>query len=494
MSKVAIIGAGFSGLSAAAYAAKAGAEVHVFERHGIAGGRARQFKTENGFVYDMGPSWYWMPDIMERFFADFGSGTADFYELISLNPQFQMVFKEQKFSIPESYQELEALFESVEKGSAAQLRKFMEAARFKYEVSMKDFVQKPSHSFLEFAAISLLKSATKLDLFTNFRSYVKKFFKNEKLQALMEFPVIFLGASPKDIPAMYSLMNYGGLGKGTFYPQGGMYELVKAMHKVAEDQGAVFHFNETVEEITTDGVSAVSIISNGSVHKFDVLISTADYSHTENLLPAKDRNYRNSFWEKQTFAPSSLIYYLGFDRKIPELLHHSLFFQEDLDAHLDTVYKNKSWPEKPLFYVCCPSKTDPSVAPEGMENIFLLMPLAIGINDEEALREKYLDLMLGKLEKFTGVENLKQHLVYKRSYCVSDFRADYSSYGGNAYGLANTLTQTAFLKPKMKNKKLDNLFYAGQLTVPGPGVPPCLISGKIAAQEALKYLQNETVV
>jgi len=486
MKKIAIIGSGFSGLSAAAYAAKDGFEVHVFEKHNQPGGRARQYCTEEGFVFDMGPSWYWMPDVMEDFFMDFNFKASDFFELISLNPQFEMIFSDEKIAVPEDYEELKILFEQTEKGAGDKLDKFMNAAKYKYEIGMKDFVTKPSHSWLEFVSLKIAKSAWKLDLLTNFRAYVAKYFKTEKLKTLMEFPVIFLGASPKNIPALYSLMNYGGYALGTHYPIGGFYQLVLAMKKVAEKQGAIFHFDSNVDKINVRNGIVHSLTVNGKELRFDAVIASSDYHHTETLLEEEYRNYTEDYWRKRTFAPSCLIYYLGVNEVIPNLKHHTLFFENDLDDHIDCIYGEKKWPEKPLFYVCCPSKTDDKIAPKGKENLFFLMPLAIGINDDNAIREKYLLEMLQRIEKLTGVKNLASKIAYKRSYCVSDFLSDYNAYGGNAYGLANTLNQTAVLKPKLKNKKIKNLFYTGQLTVPGPGVPPSIISGKIVAKELLR--------
>lgn len=481
--KVAIIGAGISGISAAAYAAQAGNEVHIYEKHDTAGGRARQFTTDNGYVFDMGPSWYWMPDIIDNFFKDFGYKTTDFYQLVALHPQFEMIFEDGVVAVPESYQDLKDLFETLENGAGEKLDDFMKSAKYKYQVGMQEFVNKPCHSWAEFISPKIAVSAFKLNLLSDFRTYVAKYFSHPKLRLLMEFPVIFLGASPKNIPALYSLMNYGGYVLGTWYPMGGFYQLVSGMKKVAEKQGAVFHFNQNVEKIISEKGKVKGIIVNDKIQEFDVVIASSDYHHTETLIAPELRNYSEKYWKTRTFAPSCLIYYLGFNQRIPNLKHHTLFFENDLDEHIHNIYEDKKWPEKPLFYACCPSQTDSNVAPEGHENIFLLMPLAAGINDDDKTRECYLQNMIKRLEAHTGVDNLMSKMDYKRSYCVKDFINDYNAYEGNAYGLANTLSQTAVLKPSVKNKRLYNLFYTGQLTVPGPGVPPSIISGKIVAKE-----------
>lgn len=485
--KIAVIGSGFSGLSAAAYAAKKGHEVHVFEKNSSLGGRARQFTTDNGYVFDMGPSWYWMPDIIENFFNDFCKTSSDYYDLISLNPQFEMVFSDEIMAVPQDYSDMRNLFESIEKGAAKKLDEFMEDAQYKYEVGMKNFVTKPCHSWLEFVSPKIAKSALKLDLLSNFHRFVRKYFSNPKLIMLMEFPVIFLGAAPKDIPALYSLMNYGGYKLGTWYPMGGFYKVIEAMSEIAKEQNVQIHLNSNVDEIKIKNGKAESIVVKGNEIEFDTVIASSDYHHTEeNLIPKEYKNYNEDYWKKKTFAPSCLIYYLGFKEIIPSIKHHTLFFENDLDLHTSEIYKDKKWPTKPLFYACCPSKTDKNVAPENCENVFLLMPVATGIEDNEETREKYFLEMIQRLEQHTKSSNLLSKIDYKKSYCISDFKKDYNAYQGNAYGLANTLNQTAVLKPSLRNKKVKNLFYTGQLTVPGPGVPPSIISGKIAATEATK--------
>lgn len=488
--KIAIIGSGFSGLSAAATLGKQGYNVHVFEKNKTTGGRARQL-TENGFVFDMGPSWYWMPDVIEKYFQHFGYRVSDLYDLKKLDPGFRIFFgKGDILDVPENFEDLCDLFEKMEKGASSELKKFMKEAEYKYNVGINDLVFQPGLSIFELLRTDLITGVFKLQVFSSFSRHVRKFFKNPRLIALMEFPVLFLGAKPQNTPALYSLMNYAGLKLGTYYPMGGFGKVIEAMEKIATENGVVFHNNEAVTSIDISNKKAVHVSARDHGMDVDGIIGAADYHHIESaLLPESFRNYSSDYWNKKTFAPSCLIFYLGIGKKLPGLLHHNLFFDEDLDQHAIEIYDTKVWPAKPLFYVCAPSVTDASVAPEGNENLFILMPLAVGLEDSEILREKYFSLIIKRMEKHIGV-NITNDIVYKKSYCVSDFVRDYNSYKGNAYGLANTLSQTANLKPGIQNKKLRNLFYAGQLTVPGPGVPPSIISGQVAAKELIKELEK----
>ncbi len=493
MAKILIIGSGFSSLSAACYLSQAGHEVHIYEKNETVGGRARQMRTDDGYVFDMGPSWYWMPDVFERFFADFGHQVSDFYELELLDPAFEMVFPDRaKFQVPATYSALRDKFESLEPGSATRLDQFMADAQFKYEVGMKKIVYKPGLSLLEFLDADILRGALRFDLLSSFSSHVRKYFSNPQLLALMEFPVLFLGAMPRDTPALYSLMNYAGLKLGTWYPMGGFGKVIEGMARLARDLGVVIHCNSTVEKIVTEGRKATHLLINGRQEAMDAVLAGADYHHVErNLLQPAERNYNEQYWKKKVMAPSCLIFFIGLRKKIANIRHHTLFFEEDLIAHSKEIYKTPKWPEKPLFYVCCPSQTDPEVAPSGHENLFLLMPIAPGLEDSGAQHEHYYEMMMDRLEKHLD-ESVRQDVDYKKAYCIDDFVEDYNSFRGNAYGLANTLMQTANLKPKIRNRQVDNLFYCGQLTVPGPGVPPSIISGKIAAQQLLSQLKRES--
>jgi len=489
MAKIVVIGAGFSGLSAACYLSAAGHEVHVFEKNNEAGGRARQLKTAEGFVFDMGPSWYWMPDVLERFFSDFGYSVNELYDLHLLSPSFEIVFPgRESFIVPAGFDELCQLFESIEPGSATQLKKFLAEAERKYRLSMDELIYRPGLSITEFISTNVFRNSFSSDIFLSFSRHVRKFFSHPKLILLMEFPVLFLGARPSQIPALYSLMNYAALKLGNWYPIGGFGKVIDAMKSIAERNGTIFHFGATVQKIITGNGKVNAIRVNDDTIDCDGVIASADYHHVEEaLLDAEQRNYGAKYWEKKILAPSSLIFYLGIGKKIGRLHHHTLFFDEDLDDHINEIYGRPQWPSNPLFYACCPTKTDNTIAPPGQEAIFLLMPIAPGLEDSEELREKYFSVLMKRLEKFTG-EPISPHIIYKKSYCIKDFIADYNSYKGNAYGLANTISQTALLKPKIKNYRIKTLFYTGQLTVPGPGVPPSIISGKIAAGLLNSYL------
>lgn len=484
--KIAVIGSGFAGLSAATFAASKGNEVHLYEKNKHIGGRARQFEAE-GFTFDMGPSWYWMPDVFERYFGKFGHQVTDLYQLIKLDPSFRIFYgKDSIVDVPSELTNLIDLFEKIEKGAGKQLSLFLAEAEYKYNVGIKELVHQPGLSILEFANSAIVKGVVKLQVFTAFSKHVRKFFKDPKLIALMEFPVLFLGAMPKDTPALYSLMNYAGLQLGTWYPIGGFGSVIKAMEKVALENGVQIHTNSTVQKMPTSKGKITHLEIDNQKLAVDAVIASADYHHIEQeVLEEKDRTYTEKYWNSRTLAPSSLIFYLGINKKLESLEHHNLFFHSDFNEHAEEIYKTQKWPNDPLFYVCCPSKTDKTVAPEGCENVFILIPVAPGIQDTPKIRDEYFNKTIDKLEQLTG-ESVADSIVYKRDYCVKDFEEDYNSYKGNAYGLANTLKQTAILKPKLKSKKVKNLFYAGHLTVPGPGVPPSLISGEVATKELLK--------
>lgn len=476
--KITIIGSGFSALAASCYLAQSGFEVTILEKNSTVGGRARQL-VRDGFTFDIGPTWYWMPDVFEKFFADFNKKPSDYYSLEKLNPAYEVYFDTlDSIKIPDTVSEISTIFEQEEVGSAKHLNQFLKDAKFNYDVAIKDLVYRPGVSFTELITPVTIKKVNQF--FSSIRTKVRKNIKSAKLRQIMEFPVLFLGAKPSDTPSFYSFMNYADFGLGTWHPKGGMYEVIKAMVSLATELGVKIEVQQNVEKINVENGMVKSVVSNGVTIVSDIVLSGADYHHTETLLDKKYRGYSEKYWDSKIFAPSSLLFYVGFNKKIEAVSHHTLFFDTDFDVHAEAIYDHPRWPEKPLFYASFPSKNDSSVAPEGTEAGIFLIPIAPGIEDTPEIREKYFENIIKRFERLTQ-QNVSENIIFKESFCVNDFVKDYNSYKGNAYGLANILTQTAFLRPKIVSKKVENLYFTGQLTVPGPGVPPSLISGKIVS-------------
>lgn len=485
---VIIIGSGFAGLSAASFMAKKGWRVTVIEKNSSPGGRAAWLK-EAGFTFDMGPSFYWMPDVFERYFNQFGKRSADYYTLKRLDPSYRIYWADGYTDIPAEFQKLKEVFESFEKGSGEKLEKYLAEASYKYDVGINNLVHKPALSFSEFLDWSVIKGIFRLDIITSIKSHIQKHFHHPKLRQLMEFPVLFLGALPEDTPALYSLMNYADIKGGTWYPDGGMYTVVEGMYKLAKELGVQFVFNENAREIVIEGKIAKRVITANNSYEADAVISGADYHFTETgLLQERHRSYSEKYWHKKVMAPSCLLYYVGLNKKLKNITHHSLFFDVPFGQHGREIYKDPKWPTQPLFYASVSSATDLSAAPPGCENIVFLIPVAAGLRDDtEELREKYFQMIVQRMEKHIG-EPVMDAVIYQKSYSISDFVSDYNSFRGNAYGLANTLRQTAIFRPSCRSKKVKNLFYTGQLTVPGPGVPPSLISGEVVTRQVVKAM------
>jgi len=476
---ISIIGSGFSSLSAACYLAKMGHNVEVFEKNDDFGGRARQFK-EDGFTFDMGPSWYWMPDVFERFFKDFDFKVEDFYSLKKLNPAYNVYFGKNDFiAIPDSLDKIYKVFENEEKGSSKKLKKFISRAKDNYKIAVTDMLYKmPGLSPLELISFDTIRRVGYF--FSNIKKEVHKDFKNPKLRSILEFPVLFLGAESSNTPAFYNFMNYADFGLGTWQPTNGFFDVVNAMISVGKKLGVKYHNNSNIDEIITIKNYATGIRVNDKIINSDIVLSGADYNHTEKLLPKNLRQYSEKYWSKRVLAPSSLLFYLGFDKKLSNLAHHNLFFDTDFNLHSKEIYKEPKWPSEPLFYANFTSITNEHTAPKGCENGFILIPLAPGLNDTQKLRDKYFDMVIDRIESITE-QKIKESIIFKKSFCVNDFIDEYNSYKGNAYGLANTLLQTSFLRPKLKSKLVKNMYFTGQLSVPGPGVPPAIVSGKLVA-------------
>ena len=476
---IAIIGSGFSSLSAACYLAKAGHNVTIYEKNDTLGGRARQFKAA-GFTFDMGPSWYWMPDVFDKFFNDFGKKVSDYFTLTKLSPAYRVYFGKDDFiDIEDTPEKICKKFESIEKGSGEKLKKYLKIAKENYEIGVTDMLYKmPGNSPLELVSKKTIKRVR--FFLSNIRKDVRRDFKNPKLRSILEFPVLFLGAKASNTPAFYNFMNYADFGIGTFQPPNGFHDLVNAMVDLGKSLGVKYKVNHELSKINVSNKKVENIVINGKSTDCDLILSGADYHHTESLLPVKSRQYNNRYWKSRVFAPSSLLFYVGFNKKLKNVQHHNLIFDTDFNKHAEEIYDSPKWPTDPLFYANFTSKTNSKTAPEGSENAFFLIPIAIDLIDNEETRDKYFEKIIKKMELFTGQE-LKDSITYKRSFCVNDFKNEYNSYGGNAYGLANTLFQTAFLRPNIKSKLVQNLYFCGQLTVPGPGVPPAVVSGELVA-------------
>jgi phytoene desaturase len=482
--KIIIIGSGFSSLAASSYLAKAGYNVTILEKNNAIGGRARKF-DKDGFKFDMGPTWYWMPDVFEKFFLDFKKKPSDYYQLEKLSPAYQVYFDTlNSITIPDNLEDIYKIFEDEEKGSSVFLKKFLKAAKFNYEVAINDLVYKPGESISELITFSTIAKVNQF--FKSISSDIRKNIKSKKLIQILEFPVLFLGAKPSNTPSFYNFMNYADFGLGTWHPKGGMFEVVKAFVDLAFSLNVTIRVNQNVEKIVVEKGKVKGVVVNNEFLDADIVISGADYQHTETLLDDKHRMYSQKYWAKKTFAPSALLFYVGFDKKLQNVCHHTLFFDTDFDVHAVDIYDAPKWPKDPLFYASFPSITDTSFAPKGKEAATFLIPLAPGLTDIPEVREEYFTKIIKRLEKLTN-QKLEKDILFKESFCVNDFKTEYNSYKGNAYGLANTLLQTAVLRPNIRSKKVKNLFFTGQLTVPGPGVPPAIISGKIVSDLVLKH-------
>ncbi|NNL03577.1 MAG: phytoene desaturase [Eudoraea sp.] len=484
--KVVIIGSGFSSLSASCYLAKKGFDVSLFEKNDTVGGRARQL-SKDGFTFDIGPSWYWMPDIFDRFFADFGKKTSDYYQLDKLSPAYKIFFDDDIITIGDCMDKICEEFERIEKGSSKHLKKFIAKAQSNYDIAINEIVYRPGLSPLELVTKDTVIRVDQF--FKTISQEVRKNFKNPKLISTLEFPVLFLGAKPNKTPAFYSFMNFADFGLGTWHPKGGMYQIIIAMKSLAQELGVTIHTDSAVDKILVKDGKAKGIIVNSETINADMVLSGADYHHTETLLDKQYRQYSEKYWQRKTFAPSSLLFFVGFDKKLDNVQHHNLFFDTDFGEHATEIYDNPKWPSRPLFYANFPSVTDKSMAPTNNETGFFLIPIAPGLEDTPELRDQYFDIILKRFQERTG-QSVENNIIFKKSFCVNDFKEQYNSYKGNAYGMANTLSQTAFMRPGLKSKKINNLFFTGQLTVPGPGVPPSLISGKLVSELMEKKINS----
>jgi phytoene desaturase len=482
--KAVVIGSGMAGLGSAALLAKKGYDVTVVEKNERIGGVANQFEAE-GFTFDMGPSWYLMPDVFQNFFDLLDERVEDHLDLVKLSPSYRIFFKGQNRSF-DFYSDLERdlpTFEALEPGSGEALHKYLERSKFQYEIALGGFMYKNYDTVFDFINKRVATEGRELEVFSRMSDYVAKYFHCDEVQKIMEYQLVFLGSSPYNTPALYNIMSHIDFNMGVWYPQGGIHQIPQTLQKIGEKHGAKYLMNSPVERILTKRGPTVRGVrlQNGEEIEADIVVSNASIYHTDSkLLPKPLRTFSEKYWEKRTLAPSALILYLGIEGKIDNLVHHNLLFSEDWKKNFGEIFDDPQWPTDPSLYVCAPSKTDPSVAPEGCENLFILVPIAAGLDYTPEELEQHAEKTLQTVEEEMQIPSLRQRILYKRLFSVKDFRHRYNTQDGTALGLAHTMNQTAILRPNNKSKKVKNLFYAGANTNPGIGMPICLISAELA--------------
>lgn len=479
--KVVVIGAGFGGLSAAAYLARDGYDVTVLEKNPIPGGRAMVQKTK-GFTFDLGPSWYMMPDVFDDFFESFGKKVSDYYELVKLQPSYRVYTKDAMYDMSTQEDGGSELFESLEPGSSERLQKLLKKTKKEYESVREKLLELDYTNPIDLLSLQSISMIANPSLLQSYHKRIAKYVKNEDLQKILEFMVVFMGGSPDNIPALYTLLAHVDLGLGIWYPKGGFGAVVKGFEKLAREQGVKFKYNHEVTKIESHMGKVKAVRVGDERFECDAVVANADYHFVETqLLDSNYQTYKQKYWNKKTLSPSGLMLYLGVDKKVEGLLHHTLFFDTDWHKHFGQVFEQHTWSNSPLFYVGTPSKTDDTVAPAGKENIFVLAPMTNGYNPTKSEQQQLAQSIIERIEQKTGATFSKQIMV-KQIRGAEYFETAFNAYKGNAFGMAHTLSQSAFLRPRLVSKKLKNLMYAGQYTNPGTGVPMVVISGKIAAR------------
>ncbi|MXR52096.1 phytoene desaturase [Halovenus sp. WSH3] len=481
---VAVVGGGFGGLSAACYLADAGADVRLLEKNDQLGGRASRLERD-GFKFDMGPSWYLMPDVFERFFAYFGHEPADYYDLEHLDPHYRIFFKDgDQIDIRGDREEMRELFESYEEGAGDAFEEYLDTSRTHYETAMEKFVYEDRSRLRDWVDPEVMKAAPiGLQLTGSMQDYVDEYFDNPKLKQIMQYSLVFLGGAPKNTPALYNIMSHVDFNLGVYYPDGGLGAVVDGVVELGEELGVTYETGSEVTSLTKGRDNFIVEVEDGArVLEPDNVVVNADYRHAEQeLLPEHERQYDEEYWEERTYAPSAYLLYMGVEGDVEPLEHHTLVLPEDWDPHFEQIFDDPTWPDEPAYYICVPSKTDDSVAPEGHSNLFVLVPIAPGLADGDSIRDQYREKILDDIAEHTGVE-LHDRTVVEEQFAVSDFVDRYNATEGTALGLAHTLRQTALLRPSNRSSAVDGLYFTGSFTTPGIGVPMCLISGQHAAE------------
>src|SRR6056297_842827 len=482
---IVVIGSGFGGLSTACYLADAGANVTVVEKNEQLGGRASRLERD-GFTFDMGPSWYLMPDVLARFFGHFGKRPEEYYSLSRLDPHYRIFFKDgdQVDFLPDVEANKE-LFESYEPGAGEALSNYLDKSEYTYNVGMEHFVYEDRPRLRDYIDLDVMRYSWGLSLLGKMQGHVADYFEHPKLQQIMQYTLVFLGGSPSNTPALYNMMSHVDFNLGVYYPDGGIGAVVDGLVELGEGMGVTYETDSEVSEISRRKEGFLVETVHGDTYHPDEVVVNADYGHAEQeLLPEHERQYDEDYWEKKTYAPSAFLMYMGVEGDVDPLEHHTLVLPTDWDPHFDDIFEEPDWPDEPAYYLCVPSETDPSVAPEGHSNLFVLVPIAPGLHDGDAVREEYREKILADIAENTGVD-LRDRIVFEEQFAVSDFADRYNATGGTALGLAHTLRQTSLLRPPNRSSAVDGLYFTGAFTTPGVGVPMCLISGEHTAKRLI---------
>lgn len=482
-----IIGSGIGGLASACLLSRMGHEVTVLEKNDYLGGRIGLIE-EAGYKFDKGPSWYLMPDVFEHFFTLLGKKVSDYLNLVPLHPSYRIFFEgKESVDLDATPKAVEDMFESWESGSGKKFQKYLKEAEKSYRIAKDLYLYRNYDSALDLFDKRLLKDAPSPRLLLPMSKYVESEFQDERIQKILQYQLVFLGGSPYNTPALYSMMSHVDFNLGVSYPMGGMYEIAKAMVSIGSEFGVKFKTSSPVKNINVvDGVAKSVVLEGGAVVDADAVISNADMYFTENvLLDSAYRERSESYWQKRVMAPSAFIMYLGVGKKIEQLAHHSLIFSKDWKTNFSQIFDKPVFPDNPSLYICAPSKTDDTVAPKGKENLFILAPIASGLEYTEDFATEYGNRLIRWIEKETGAK-LQDSIEYRKDYSVKDFSRDYNSFKGTALGLAHTLGQSVFMRPNNISKKVNNLYYVGAGTNPGIGMPTCLISAEICVKRVLR--------
>jgi phytoene desaturase len=463
------------------------------EKNERLGGVANEFSVETGagtFRYDMGPSWYLMPDVFENYFALLDEKVEDHLDLVRLDPSYRIFFQGQGRSF-DFYSDLERdtpTFEHLEPGAGDKLKNYLEKSKYQYEIAIRGFMYKNNDTVFDFINKQTATEGRELEVFAKMSDYVAKHFSSDEVQKVMQYTLVFLGSSPYNTPALYNIMSHIDFNMGVFYPQGGIHQIPKALVNIGKKLGVEYRTDVPVAQILTKRGPSVKgvILENGETLEADVIVSNASIHHTESLLPKPYRDHSEKYWDKRTLAPSALIMYLGVKGTIPSLTHHNLLFSPDWEKNFAEIFDAPQWPSDPSLYICAPSKTDPDAAPEGYENLFVLVPIAArtGYTPEEL--ESQADRMIELIGSEMDIPDFKERIIYKRLFSVKDFASRYNKLGGTALGLAHTITQTAILRPNNQSKKVKGLLYVGADTNPGIGMPIQLISAELALKRLIE--------